>query len=337
MAGAPTPPWRRRVARGRRARHIRSLPPHGAGASAATVGRSVATAPAWRGKVRAPAQSPPWCRRTMRMSCTPAGSRRRCPAAARQTRSATATPWTGRRRMERTCTRRAGRCPWGACACVTLPPCARGCCRAPPRFCARVGCWRWLVPVKSRCLFPSTRTHRTLTPVCLPPLGPATTRRDYAPMPHLDQFALSELASESEPLGDFSEEQGARLSAEREMAERDRREGRLLGRGVRRPGALMVDDDGACGGGVSRQRGLDQCALVSRLRTPSDPPTPLSPDDLPPRRRRRRRTADRMATGALEADDEEVRGCGPASSSPCLPLTHPARHGVGRGWRRHQD
>ena len=74
----------------------------------------------------------------------------------------------------------------------------------------------------------------------------ALVRRDYAAMPHLDQFALSELASESEPLGDFSQEQGARLSAEREMAERDRREGRLLGRGVRRPGALMGDDDGAC-------------------------------------------------------------------------------------------
>jgi len=62
-------------------------------------------------------------------------------------------------------------------------------------------------------------------------------------MPHLDRFAMSELASESEPLQDFSEEQAARLSAERELAARDRREGRG-GRGVRRPGALM-DDDGA--------------------------------------------------------------------------------------------
>jgi hypothetical protein len=64
-------------------------------------------------------------------------------------------------------------------------------------------------------------------------------------MPHLDRFAMSELASESEPMGDFSEEQGARLSAERAMQQRDRREGRAGGRGVRRPGAL-VDDDGAC-------------------------------------------------------------------------------------------
>jgi hypothetical protein len=78
-------------------------------------------------------------------------------------------------------------------------------------------------------------------------------------MPHLDQFALSELASESEPLGDYSEEQAGRLSAEREMAERDRREGRLLGRGVRRPGALMADDDGVWGAGGERRGGGGQC------------------------------------------------------------------------------
>ena len=70
-------------------------------------------------------------------------------------------------------------------------------------------------------------------------------RSDYAAMPHLDRFAMSELASESEPLGDFSEEQGARLSAERAMQQRDRREGRAGGRGVRRPGALLEEDDGA--------------------------------------------------------------------------------------------
>ncbi len=73
-------------------------------------------------------------------------------------------------------------------------------------------------------------------------------------MPHLDQFALSELASESEPLGDYSEEQGARFSAEREMAERDRREGRGVGRGVRRPGALDADDDGAGAAPRRKQR-----------------------------------------------------------------------------------
>ena len=65
-------------------------------------------------------------------------------------------------------------------------------------------------------------------------------------MPHLDRFAMSELASESEPLQDFSEEQGARLSAERAMRQRDVREARAGGRGVRRPGALLPDDDGAC-------------------------------------------------------------------------------------------
>ena len=64
-------------------------------------------------------------------------------------------------------------------------------------------------------------------------------------MPHLDRFAMSELASESEPLQDFSEEQGARLSAERAMRQRDMREARAGGRGVRRPGALLPDDDGA--------------------------------------------------------------------------------------------
>lgn len=69
--------------------------------------------------------------------------------------------------------------------------------------------------------------------------------RDYAAMPHLDRFALSELASESEPLGDASEEQGARLSAERAMMQRDRAEARAGGRGVRRPVALGTDDDGA--------------------------------------------------------------------------------------------
>lgn len=80
------------------------------------------------------------------------------------------------------------------------------------------------------------------------PVAHAPARSDYAPMPHLDQFALSELASESEPLGDYSEEQAGRFSAEREMADRDRREGRGTGRGVRRPGALLADDDGACAG-----------------------------------------------------------------------------------------
>jgi hypothetical protein len=65
-------------------------------------------------------------------------------------------------------------------------------------------------------------------------------------MPHLDRFAMSELASESEPLQDFSEEQGARLSAERAMRQRDVREARAGGRGVRRPGALQPDEgDGA--------------------------------------------------------------------------------------------
>ena len=65
-------------------------------------------------------------------------------------------------------------------------------------------------------------------------------------MPHLDRFAASELASESEPLGDFSEEQGARLSAERAMLKRDRAEGRGAGRGLRLPGALQAaSDEGA--------------------------------------------------------------------------------------------
>jgi hypothetical protein len=65
-------------------------------------------------------------------------------------------------------------------------------------------------------------------------------------MPHLDRFAASELASESEPLGDFSEEQAGRLSAEREMAKRDRQEGRVTGRGLRLPGALQAaSDEGA--------------------------------------------------------------------------------------------
>jgi hypothetical protein len=86
-------------------------------------------------------------------------------------------------------------------------------------------------------------------------------------MPHLDRFAMSELASESEPMGDFSEEQGARLSAERAMQQRDRREGRAGGRGVRRPGAL-IDDDGAsrAGGraGAWEQRESARRALTTR-------------------------------------------------------------------------
>ena len=82
-------------------------------------------------------------------------------------------------------------------------------------------------------------------------------------MPHLDRFAMSELASESEPLQDFSEEQGARLSAERAMRQRDVREARAGGRGVRRPGALQPDEgDGAP---LPRAAQLLRCAMRAAL------------------------------------------------------------------------
>ena len=143
---------------------------------------------------------------------------------------------------------------------------------------ARGGCFCTACQAR-RCFSKRCRPPHTLTRVPPTHLDVQKTHRDYAPMPHLDQFALSELASESEPLGDFSEEQGARLSAEREMAERDRREGRLLGRGVRRPGALLADDDGACACLLSRQRGLGNVWPVLRARPPLTRPlaTPRRP------------------------------------------------------------
>ena len=63
-------------------------------------------------------------------------------------------------------------------------------------------------------------------------------RRDYQAMPHLDRYAGSELASQSESI-DASAENAARRAAERSMRDRDRREGRATGVGVRRPGALQ--------------------------------------------------------------------------------------------------
>lgn len=66
--------------------------------------------------------------------------------------------------------------------------------------------------------------------------------RDYQPMPHLDRYAGSELASQSESI-DYSAEVAARRAAERQMDQRDVVEGRRTGRDTRLPDALH--DDGA--------------------------------------------------------------------------------------------
>lgn len=86
---------------------------------------------------------------------------------------------------------------------------------------------------------------------------------------------------------DYSEEMGARLSAERDMATRDRRERRGGGRGVRRPGALL--EEGWC------LKGFDTADEN------------IAEDEPPRTRRRRRRRADRMAAGEVEEEEAEVR------------------------------
>ena len=102
--------------------------------------------------------------------------------------------------------------------------------------------------------------------------------RDYQAMPHLDRYAGSELASQSESM-DASVEAAARRAAERTMRDRDRREGRVAGAGIRRPGALQ--ESGA------RARPGPICCLAGESVTTIIEPCPPS---------------QRMATRAVPAD-----------------------------------
>jgi DNA replication licensing factor MCM2 len=91
--------------------------------------------------------------------------------------------------------------------------------------------------------------------------------RDYRPVPHLDRYDRDVLDDE----GDFDLlDEGARRDAEAEMRRRDREEGRMAGRGLRR--GLIYDES----------------------------------DDEDEPRARRRRLAERAAEGQEAMDDEDI-------------------------------